>query len=122
MTKDLNKEISSIQYNLLNLPQQIDILSPVGKARNTYSYAADGTKLQVIKKYNSNFNTSPIIGSAVNTSALDVTKTTDYVGNKLFENNTSMSVGYVRSVRHSVDAMPQLESRLCLEFGRFAFL
>ncbi len=101
MTKDLNKGISSIQYNLLNLPQQIDILSPVGEARNTYSYAADGTKLQVIKKYNSNFNTSPIIGSAVNASALDVTKTTDYVGNKLFENNTLDRIlvdgGYIKN-------------------------
>jgi len=59
----------------------VDILSPLAEARNAYSYSADGEKLRVVKKYNSNFNTSPIIGSAVNASALDVMKTTDYVGN-----------------------------------------
>ena len=82
-----NKGISNISYNLLNLPQQVDILSPLAEARNAYSYSADGVKLRVVKKYNSNFNTSPVIGSAVNTSKLNVTKTTDYVAGKIFENN-----------------------------------
>ena len=87
MTKDLNKGISNISYNLLNLPQQVDILSPLAEARNAYSYSADGVKLRVVKKYNSTYNASPIIGSAVNVSLMDVTKTTDYVGSKIFENN-----------------------------------
>jgi len=65
----------------------VDILSPLAEARNAYSYSADGVKLRVVKKYNSNFNTSPVIGSAVNTSKLNVTQTTDYVAGKIFENN-----------------------------------
>jgi RHS repeat-associated protein len=101
MTKDLNKGISSIQYNLLNLPQQIDILSPLAEARNAYSYSADGEKLRVVKKYNSNFNTSPVIGSAVNTSKLNVAQTTDYVDGKIFENNVLDRIfvdgGYIKN-------------------------
>ncbi|MFT4072927.1 MAG: RHS repeat-associated core domain-containing protein [Dysgonamonadaceae bacterium] len=87
MTKDLNRGISNIEYNLLNLPQQVDILSLAEEERNAYSYSADGVKLRVVKKYNSNFNTSPVIGSAVNVSSMNVTKTTDYVEKKIFENN-----------------------------------
>jgi RHS repeat-associated protein len=60
---------------------------PLAEARNAYSYSANGVKLKVVKKYNSNFNTSPVIGSAVNISAMDVTQTTDYVSGKIFENN-----------------------------------
>lgn len=87
MTKDLNRGISKIQYNLLNLPLTVDILSLAAEARNAYSYSANGVKLRVVKKYNSNFNTSPMIGSAVNVSSMNVTKTTDYVDGNLFENN-----------------------------------
>ena len=87
MIKDLNRGISKIQYNQLNLPQAVDILSPVAEARNSYSYSADGLKLRVVQRYNSNFNTAPVIGSAINLSNLNKVKTTDYVGNKVFENN-----------------------------------
>ncbi|MFT4072929.1 MAG: RHS repeat-associated core domain-containing protein [Dysgonamonadaceae bacterium] len=65
----------------------MDILSPLAEVRNAYSYSADDVKLRVVKKYNSNFNTSPVIGSAVNVSSMNVTKTTDYVEKKIFENN-----------------------------------
>ncbi|MFT4073673.1 MAG: RHS repeat-associated core domain-containing protein [Dysgonamonadaceae bacterium] len=65
----------------------MDILSPVAEARNSYSYSADGVKLRVVQRYNSNFNTAPVIGSAINLSNLNKVKTTDYVGNKVFENN-----------------------------------
>ncbi|MDR2086569.1 MAG: DUF6443 domain-containing protein, partial [Dysgonamonadaceae bacterium] len=37
MTQDLNKGISEIKYNRLNLPQRIDIKSPVAEARNEYT-------------------------------------------------------------------------------------
>ncbi|MFT4072926.1 MAG: RHS repeat-associated core domain-containing protein [Dysgonamonadaceae bacterium] len=100
MTKDLNKGISKIEYNLLNLPQQVDILSPLAEVRNAYSYSADDVKLRVVKKYNSNFNTSPVIGSAVNVSSMNVTKNTDYVENKIFENNALERIlvdgGYIK--------------------------
>ena len=45
MTKDLNKKISSIQYNLLNLPQQIAYQSG-NKA--LYAYDATGKKLSIV--------------------------------------------------------------------------
>ncbi|MDL2303531.1 RHS repeat-associated core domain-containing protein [Dysgonomonas sp. OttesenSCG-928-D17] len=87
MTKDLNKGISDIQYNSLNLPRQMDIKSPVAEARNEYIYSAGGQKLKVTQKWNSSYSTSPVIGSAVNAASLNMTKTTDYVGNKVYENN-----------------------------------
>ena len=88
MTKDLNKGITEIQYNSLNLPRQMDIKSPVAEARNEYTYSAGGQKLKVVQKWNPNYSTTPVIGSAINTTALTNTKTTDYVGNKIYENGT----------------------------------
>ncbi|MDL2244728.1 hypothetical protein LJC54_04410, partial [Parabacteroides sp. OttesenSCG-928-J18] len=63
-----------------NLPDQIDIKSPVAEARNEYYYSSDGVKRKVIKKWNPNYSTSPVIGSAINTSSLTQTETTNYVG------------------------------------------
>jgi RHS repeat-associated protein len=101
MTKDLNKGITNISYNLLNLPQQVDVKSPIAEARNTYSYSAGGAKLRVVQRYNSNYNTSPVIGSTVNTSSLDITKTTDYAASKVFENSTLKRIlvdgGYIEN-------------------------
>jgi RHS repeat-associated protein len=83
------------------LPQQVDILSPVAEARNSYSYSAGGEKLRVVQRYNPHYSTSPVIGSAVNISALDVTKTTDYVAGKVFENNSLKRIlvdgGYIEN-------------------------
>jgi len=64
LTKDLNKGITGITYNFLNLPQSVAISNTLGQATNTYMYAADGRKLQAV------------IG----------TKQTDYVGNVIYEN------------------------------------
>ncbi|TWV06058.1 hypothetical protein FQ707_14635 [Bacteroidaceae bacterium HV4-6-C5C] len=64
LTKDLNKGINSITYNLLNLPQTLTISNPLGSATNSYTYAADGRKLKTV------------IGS----------KTKDYCGNVIYEN------------------------------------
>ena len=88
MNKDFNKGITEIQYNSLNLPRQMDIKSPVAEARNEYTYSAGGQKLKVVQKWNPNYSTTPVIGSAINTAALTQTKTTDYVGNKIYENGT----------------------------------
>ena len=88
MTKDFNKGITEIQYNSLNLPKQMDIKSPVAEARNEYTYSAGGQKLKVVQKWNPNYSTTPVIGSAINTTALTQSKTTDYVGNKIYENGT----------------------------------
>ena len=65
LTKDLNKNISEIQYNCLNLPRKVTFTDG-----NTieYTYAADGTKLR----------TKHVINGT--------TTTTDYCGNVIYEN------------------------------------
>jgi hypothetical protein len=59
VTKDMNKGISNIQYNLLNLPRMIDIKSPVGEERNEYTYSAPGQKWKMVQKWNPNYSTNP---------------------------------------------------------------
>jgi RHS repeat-associated protein len=88
MTKDMNKGISDITYNVLNLPLTVDIKSPVAEARNEYSYSAGGQKLKVVRKWPSSYSTTPVIGSAVNTSALNNSKTIDYAGNIIYEDGS----------------------------------
>ncbi|MDR2955006.1 MAG: RHS repeat-associated core domain-containing protein [Prevotella sp.] len=101
MNKDLNKGITSIQYNSLNLPRMMDIKSPVAEARNEYLYSAGGQKLKVTQKWNSNYSTAPVIGSAINTAVLDMTRTTDYVGNKVYEDGVLKRIlvngGYIEA-------------------------
>ncbi|MDR2955003.1 MAG: hypothetical protein LBV43_07975 [Prevotella sp.] len=101
MAKDLNKGITSIQYNSLNLPRQMDIKSPVAEAMNSYTYSAGGVKLSVKQDWNPNFSTTPVIGSAVTIGSMTQTKTTDYVGNKVYENGTLKRIlvdgGYIES-------------------------
>lgn len=78
ITKDLNKDITDIQYNFLNLPSKVTF----GDGRTiVYLYSADGTKLRTMHTIN---NT--------------VTKT-DYCGNVIYENDTAKRLiteaGYV---------------------------
>ena len=68
LTKDLNKGITGITYNCLNLPNAVTFSDG---STITYIYSADGTKLRTVHK----------IGS--------VTTTTDYCGNVIYENNTA---------------------------------
>ena len=65
LTKDLNKGISGITYNFLNLP---NVLTFSDGSTITYTYGADVTKLRTVHK----------IGST--------TTTTDYCGNVVYEN------------------------------------
>ena len=65
LTKDLNKNISNIQYNLLNLPSQVVL---AGSNSIDYEYGADGTKLRTVHK----------------TGGTNLT--TDYCGNAIYEN------------------------------------
>ena len=67
LTKDLNKNISNIQYNSLNLPSVVTFSN--GNTI-TYLYTADGKKLRTVHK----------IGTT--------TTTTDYCGNVIYENGT----------------------------------
>ena len=65
LTKDLNKNISEIQYNCLNLPRKVMFTDG---STIEYTYAADGTKLR----------TKHVINGT--------TTTTDYCGNVIYEN------------------------------------
>ena len=63
----MNRNITSIQYNCLNLPSKVTFKDG---STITYLYAADGTKLRTVHK----------IGST--------TTTTDYCGNVVYENGS----------------------------------
>ena len=65
LTKDLNKGITNISYNCLNLPSVVTFSDG---STITYTYGADGTKLRTVHK----------IGST--------TTTTEYCGNVVYEN------------------------------------
>ena len=65
LTKDLNKGITNISYNCLNLPSVVTFSDG---STITYTYAADGTKLKTVHKTGS------------------TTTTTDYCGNVVYEN------------------------------------
>ncbi len=65
LTKDLNKGITNLSYNYLNLP---NVVTFSDGSTITYTYGADGTKLRIVHK----------IGST--------TTTTDYCGNVVYEN------------------------------------
>ena len=78
LTKDLNRNISNIQYNFLNLPSKVTF----GDGSTIeYVYAADGTKLR----------TKHVINGT--------TTTTDYCGNVVYENGVQKllltEAGYV---------------------------
>ncbi|MFV0327753.1 MAG: RHS repeat-associated core domain-containing protein [Bacteroides xylanisolvens] len=78
LTKDLNKKISDIQYNYLNLPSQIKFLDG---STISYVYSADGTKLHTVHKI------------------ADTTTTIDYCGNVIYENGIAKCIlteaGYI---------------------------
>ena len=80
MTKDLNKNILSIQYNLLNLPTGITYSDGRSAA---YIYDADGKKLRTSYKVSAQATPVP----------------TDYCGNMIYENNVLNQIlvdgGYV---------------------------
>jgi len=65
LTKDLNKGISNISYNCLNLPSAVTFSDG---STIVYTYVADGAKLKTVHK----------IGGT--------TTTTDYCGNVIYEN------------------------------------
>ncbi|MFV0469118.1 MAG: hypothetical protein ACK5MK_09365 [Dysgonomonas sp.] len=79
MSQDLNKGISSISYNSLNLLRMVDIKNKTTKGRNEYTYSASGQKLKAVQKWNPNYSTSPVISSTINTAALTQSQTTDFM-------------------------------------------
>lgn len=80
-TKDLNKGITGIEYNFLNLPRRINF-SGTNNPKNEYVYSAAGKKLSVIHKSS-------------------IEKRTDYVGNMIYENGSLKRIlvdgGYIEN-------------------------
>lgn len=80
MIEDLNKGISRIEYNLLNLPQRISFIG-ANNPVNEYVYSAGGKKLSVIHKSS-------------------IEKRTDYVDNMIYENGSLKHIlvdgGYIK--------------------------
>ena len=81
MVKDLNKGISMIEYNSLNLPRRVTFTG-VNNPVNEYVYSAGGKKLSVIHKSSTE-------------------KRTDYVGNLIYENGSLKRIlvdgGYIEN-------------------------
>ncbi|MDR0893591.1 MAG: DUF6443 domain-containing protein [Mediterranea sp.] len=80
-TMDSNSGITSIEYNLLNLPKKITFAET--GVSNEYVYSADGTKLAVVHK-----------------SASGTEERTDYVGNMVYKKGTldmiQVDGGYIK--------------------------
>ncbi|MFS2347363.1 RHS repeat-associated core domain-containing protein, partial [Bacteroides xylanisolvens] len=62
LTKDLNKNITGIQYNILNLPSHITFAD--GNSI-VYEYAADGSKVRTTHTINDNVTSTVYCGNAV---------------------------------------------------------
>jgi RHS repeat-associated protein len=89
MTKDLNKGITEIKYNVFNLPVQMNMINSSGlEAQNKYTYTATGAKLKVTHHWKQTNSNTPIIGMQVSQIeyVTDEVETTDYVGNKIYKN------------------------------------
>ncbi|WP_236264046.1 hypothetical protein [Dysgonomonas sp. Marseille-P4677] len=85
MYKDLNKGITGIQYNYLNLPRQMVINSSTAKAKNYYTYSTSGVKLRTEQCYYPTLVNSPIGTTTPATDRLTDYKNTDYADNIISE-------------------------------------
>ena len=62
LTKDLNKNITGIQYNILNLPSHISFADG---SSIEYEYAADGRKVRTTHTINNNVTSTVYCGNAI---------------------------------------------------------
>ena len=92
MNKDLNKGITEIQYNSLNLPRQMIINSSSVKAKNYYTYSASGVKLRTEQRYDPNYTVTPSNATNPTNDGLADYKNTDYAGNIIYETVKSGSI------------------------------
>ncbi|WP_101689349.1 RHS repeat domain-containing protein [Dysgonomonas massiliensis] len=72
----------AVRYNSLNLPQSIAI---DGKGSIEYLYSASGQKLQTVHKTVVETRNSPVNSVVAYNAVNNDPKTTDYVGNKIYE-------------------------------------
>ncbi|MDR2562415.1 MAG: DUF6443 domain-containing protein, partial [Prevotellaceae bacterium] len=99
LTEDTHKGILGISYNVLNLPRELAIKNTIAVGKTYYVYSADGVKLQTKHLFGSDMNYTPIFGSTSGDANLNIVKTTDYVGNRVYENGSLKRVlfdgGYI---------------------------
>ena len=118
MTSDLNRGISRIDYNCMNLPQTVAFSSAAGFSRTiTYGYTADGEKTSAtyttstdLKPWHPSLQQQPSSSSSLPSSSITVSppihvtplslsSRTDYCGNIIYENDTVSRVlvdgGYI---------------------------
>lgn len=88
MTKDLNKGILGIDYNSLNLPREITIKNSSTVGKTYYTYAASGVKLRAKHLSSFNMTIQPMHGIASADGIFDLSETTDYAGNVIYENGS----------------------------------
>jgi len=104
MNKDLNKGITGIIYNSLNLPQELAIKNTSAVGKTYYTYSSGGKKLRTVHKMTSNLAYTPVLGSTSGDANYNTTKTTDYVGNIIYENGNVKRIlvdgGYIEGTTY----------------------
>ncbi len=85
MVMDLNKGITNISYNHLNLPKELFIENVSVKAKNTYLYNASGNKLRVTHQLDPLYKENPVSGVAGAGGNESEVYITDYIGNFIYE-------------------------------------
>ncbi len=103
MTIDPDKKVR-ISYNYLNLPKEVIIDNASAKAKNYYTYSATGQKLRVESRWDETLAKTPITGTSPSNDGLTPYKTTDYIGNMIYEDNilktTLLGNGYYDHVKN----------------------
>ncbi|MGN6420006.1 MAG: DUF6443 domain-containing protein [Pseudobacter sp.] len=108
VTSDLNRGISNIKYNYLNLPEELTV---TGKGTIKYFYDAEGTKLKKVTQENNGtvqFNNSNV--------TTNITTTTTYIGEAVYE-----SKSYSASSLNTLNYTNRLQFLDCEE-GRIRYL
>jgi RHS repeat-associated protein len=81
------------------LPRELAVKNINAVGKTYYVYSADGVKLQSKHLFGSDMNYTPIFGSTSGDANLNLVKTTDYVGNRVYENGSLKRVlfdgGYI---------------------------
>ena len=100
MTKDLNKGMTNISYNLLNFPMEV---SHSDGSMEKYVYGADGRKQRVAYSVQATGIVSPMTRIMRKSSSpgngMSTVQTIDYCGNVIYDNNMLSSIqvagGYI---------------------------
>jgi RHS repeat-associated protein len=86
-------------YNLLGSPKTVSV--PAVNGTITYKYSATGEKLESVYKWHSGLSLDPLENTGTNYTGTNSSKTVQYVGNKVYENNLLKRIllpnGYIQN-------------------------